>query len=131
MDTLEKYKKEIEIDVKLDQLNILEKQMILPTIKHKWVSRLIESKKELNALHKKKKIIRTQVINILEPTIPKGLPKVALENKIESSEKIQNINDDIENIEIVIEYLEKVEKIFASMSFDIKTATDLIKMETT
>jgi hypothetical protein len=131
MEILNKYKEEIKEDTKIDQLNILDKQMMLPSLKHKWVSRLIDSKKQLNSLNKKKKTLKGKVLQTIEGNIPKNIPKAALDLKIESSEHIQNINEEIENCEILIEYLEKVEKIFASMSFDLKTATDLIKMETT
>ena len=39
---LEEFKKELQEDTKIDQINLLEKQMMLPAIKHKWVARLIE-----------------------------------------------------------------------------------------
>ena len=131
MDILEEYKKEIIEDTKIDQFNILDKQLMLPTIKHKWVSRLIDCKKNLNRLFKKKKDIKKIVVEQIQDSIPKSLPKAALDIKIEGSEKVKEINDDIEKYELLVEYLEKVEKIFSSMSFDIKNATDLIKMETT
>jgi len=131
MDILDEYKKEIIEDTKIDQFNILDKQLMLPTIKHKWVSRLIDCKKNLNRLFKKKKDIKKIVVEQIQDSIPKSLPKAALDIKIEGSEKVKEINDDIEKYELLVEYLEKVEKIFSSMSFDIKNATDLIKMETT
>lgn len=131
MDILEEYKKEITEDTKIDQINILDKQLMLPSIKHKWVSRLIDSKKNLNKLNKKKKDIKKLVVEQIQDNIPKNLPKAALELKIEGSEKVKEINDEIEKYELLIDYLERVEKIFSSMSFDFKTATDLIKMETT
>jgi hypothetical protein len=131
MDILEEYKKEITEDTKIDQINILDKQLMLPSIKHKWVARLIDSKKNLNKLNKKKKDIKKLVVEQIQDNIPKNLPKAALDLKIEGSEKVKEINDEIEKYELLIDYLEKVEKIFSSMSFDFKTATDLIKMETT
>ena len=131
MDILEEYKKEITEDTKIDQINILDKQLMLPSLKHKWVARLIDSKKNLNKLNKKKKDIKKLVVEQIQDNIPKNLPKAALDLKIEGSEKVKEINDEIEKYELLIDYLEKVEKIFSSMSFDFKTATDLIKMETT
>lgn len=131
MDILEEYKKEIIEDTKIDQINILDKQLMLPTLKHKWVSRLIDSKKSLIKLNKKKKDIKKMVIDQIQNDIPKNLPKAALDIKIEGSEKVKDINEEIEKYELLIDYLERVEKIFSSMSFDIKTATELIKMETT
>ena len=46
------------LTLKLDRLNLLEKQLMLPAIKHKWVSRLIENKRLKNQLENKKKISR-------------------------------------------------------------------------
>jgi hypothetical protein len=131
MDILEEYKKEIIDDTKIDQINILDKQLMLPSLKHKWVSRLIDSKKNLNRLSKKKKDIKKIVLEQIQDNIPKSIPKAALDLKIEGSEKVKDINEDIEKYELLVDYLERVEKIFSSMSFDLKTATELIKMETT
>ena len=131
MELLENYKKEITLDVKIDQLNILDRQMMLPAVKHKWVSRLIDAKQSLNRLNKKKKETRRQVLEALEGNLPKGLQKTALDSKIEASEKMQTINDEIDETELMIVYLEKVEKIFTEMNFGIKNCVDLIKMETT
>jgi septation ring formation regulator EzrA len=104
---------------------------MLPSLKHKWVSRLIDSKKNLNRLSKKKKDIKKIVLEQIQDNIPKSIPKAALDLKIEGSEKVKDINEDIEKYELLVDYLERVEKIFSSMSFDLKTATELIKMETT
>lgn len=135
MELLENYKKEINIDVKIDQLNILDRQMMLPAVKHKWVSRLVDAKQSLNRLNKKKKETRRQALEALVKNLPKGLPKglpkTALDSKIEASEKMQIINDEIDETELMIVYLEKVEKIFTEMNFGIKNCVDLIKMETT
>jgi hypothetical protein len=58
MDLLDKYSEEIREDVKIDQLNILDKQLMLPAIKHKWVSRLIEQKRHKVQLERKKKELK-------------------------------------------------------------------------
>jgi len=131
VDILEKYKNEVSVDVKIDHINILDKQMELPGIKHKWVFRLVEAKKAFNRLNKKKKELKRDVLSTIEKEIPKSLPKSALDAKIEVSEPIQKINDDIGEIELLIDYLERVEKVFSAMSFDSKNIIDLMKMETT
>ena len=131
MENFHNFTKEIVIDTSVDQLNVLDRQMALPSIKHKWTNRLMLAKKSLIALRNKKKDIRKAVLDALEGNTPKGLPKSALDAKIESSDKIKDINDKIEETELLVEYLEKVEKILSSMTFDIKNITDLIKLETT
>jgi hypothetical protein len=131
MDLFQKYKEEIIQDTKFDQINILEKQLMLPTLKHKWVSRLIEQKIHKNSLEKKKKELKNDVLKTLsEKGIPAGIPKAALNTKVESSEIIKKIDDDIQNCNVLIDYLERVEKIMSTISYDLSTATKLITMET-
>jgi hypothetical protein len=132
MDLFEKYNEEIIADTKIDQLNLLDRQMMQAGIRHKWVSRLISHKRQRNSLEKKKKELKEEVLKTLEKNgIPTGVPKAALSSKVDSSESIQKINQEIQDIELLIDYLERVEKIFASITFDFKSITDTIKMETT
>jgi hypothetical protein len=132
MDLFEKIQKEIEEDLKLDRLNLLEKQMMLPAIKHKWVSRLIQNKRHKNHLETSKKILKNDVLKKIEENgIPKNLPKIALDKKIESTDSILKIEEQIKETEIIIEYLEKVENICRSLTYDIKNAVELEKLETT
>lgn len=132
MDLFEKFQLEIKEDVKIDQINLLERQLMLPALKHKWVARLIENKRLKNQLEKKKKDLKEEVLKNLEKNgIPTGIPKVALQAKVDSSDVIHKINQEIENVNLVIEYLEKVEKIFSSMTFDIKNITEISKLEMT
>ena len=132
MDILTKFSEEIAEDVKIDQLNILEKQLMLPAIKHKWVSRLILQKKKKTDLGKKKEELRIEVLKQYDDkSLPTGIPKAALKMKIDSSDVIKKIDEDIADCDILIEYLEKVEKIFASFTYDIGNATKLMVLETT
>lgn len=132
MINLETFTKELEEDTKIDELNLLQKQMMLPAIKHKWVARLIESKRRLNSLNRKKKNIRESVLETFKTEgIPTGIPKTSLDKKIDASEPMTKIQEDIEDTEIIIEYLEKVENIFRSMTYDLKNIVDINKLETT
>lgn len=124
--------KEIQNDLKLDRISLLEKQLILPTIKHKWAARLIEYKRTKNNLIKKRKSLKEEALKtITDQNIPSSLPKAALDKKIESSDVFKKIDEEIKDVEIIIEYLEKVENICRSMTFDIKNAVELEKLETT
>jgi hypothetical protein len=124
---------ELQEDTKVDELNLLQKQLTLPAIKHKWVSRLIEQKRYLNNLNRKKKTTKAVVLSSLSEGngIPPGLPKAAIEKKIENSDALQKIDQDIEETTLLIEYLEKVESIFRSMTYDIKNIIDITRLETT
>ncbi len=132
MDLLLKYNEEIIEDTKIDQINILEKQLMIPAIKHKWVARLIEQKRNKLNLERRKKELKEQVLSKLtENGIPTGIPKVSIKQKVESSEIIKKIDEDIKDTDLIIEYLEKVEKIFSSVTYDIGNAAKLMVLETT
>ena len=132
MDKLEVFKKELQEDTQIDELNLLQKQLMLPAIKHKWVARLIDEKRRVNRLKTQKKIIKEGVLASMEASgIPPGIPKTKIDRKIESSQTIIKIDEDIQDCEVLIEYLEKVEGIFRSMTFDLKNIVEITKMETT
>jgi Cu/Ag efflux protein CusF len=132
MEFFDKIKKEIQDDLKLDRISLLEKQLVLPAIKHKWVSRLIEQKRNKNFLQKKKKSLKEEVLKTLaDKDIPMNIPKASLDKKVESSDIIKKIDQEIEEVDLIIDYLEKVESICRSMTFDIKNAVELEKLETT
>jgi len=132
MEFFDKIKKEIQEDLKLDRISLLEKQLILPTIKHKWVARLIEYKKLKNNLTKKRKTLKEEALKtITDQNIPSSLPKAALDKKIESSDVFKKIDEELFEVELAIDYLEKVESICRSMTYDIKNAVELEKLETT
>lgn len=132
MEFFDKIKKEIQEDLKLDRISLLEKQLTLPAIKHKWVSRLIEQKRTKNFLQKKKKMLKEEVLKTLaDKDIPVNIPKASLDKKVESSDTIKKIDQEIEEVSLIIDYLEKVESICRSMTFDIKNAVELEKLETT
>jgi hypothetical protein len=132
MVNLENITKELQLDTKIDEINLFQKQLMLPAIKHKWVARLIEQKQKLNTLKRKKKNVRLSVISSLEKDgMPPNLPKSVLDKKIDSSDAILKIDEEIEDAEILIEYFEKVENIFRSMTYDLKNVIDINRLETT
>jgi hypothetical protein len=132
-DILARFSEEIQIDTHIDELNVLEKQLRLPGIKHKWVSRLIENKKKLHLLNQKKENIKEDVIIQLSKGegIPPSVSKQSLEKKIRESAIYKKIQEEILEAELIIEYLEKVESILRSMTYDIKNIIDINKLETT
>lgn len=121
------YKEAIEKDLKIDQFNIHNKINEIPSLKHYWVAKLIESKIELKQLQRKK----SDLIKKVQSSTDVGI-KISTQSAKEMLSKspvIAEINDEIEELELIIEYLEKAEKIFSSTTFDLKNAIELMKME--
>lgn len=122
-----KYKEAIEKDLKIDQFNIHNKVNDIPSLKHYWVAKLIEAKIEIKQLEKKKKDLIKKVNESAEVGLK--LSSTSMNNVIAKSPVIAEINEQIEELELIIEYLEKAEKIFNSTTYDLKNAIELMKME--
>lgn len=133
MDTalFDKYRAEIEEELELSDFNMKDVQMRMPAIKHKWVARLIQQKIELNKFKKLKAEAIEAVIDKTRKDNPVLLSDHALAKQAEKNELIQKIILKMEECEMLIDYLEKVEKVCSSTSYDIKNLIDIKKLELT
>lgn len=124
---MQRYSRELHEDLKIDELSIKDKSMMVPIIKHKWVSIQMNHKSQLKKLEfAKKKHIKEFAANS-----PVALSKIALEQAALNDTKLAAIQEKIEELELVVEYLEKIEKAISSLTFDCKNVIDLQKLETT
>lgn len=128
---LEDYIKELENDLKIDELTLKEYQLKLPGIKHKWAGRCIRHKLELNDLRKKREKIKKAVVDQIQEQSPVKLAVPVIERTAEKHSEIIEIDSQIKQIELIVELLEKAEKTLSSASYDIKNLIDIIKLETT
>ena len=131
MSTLDKYMEEMVQDTSVDNFNLLDIQMKLPAIKHKWVGRLMRHKYEVKELRKEKELLIRELTVKLISESPVKIAEPIAEKKVSKVDSVLKIDAKIKEIYLVIEYLEKVEKIFSSMTFDIKNVTEIMKLETT
>jgi len=129
MELLQKYIKEIEQDLKIDEFNVKEVQMNAPGKKHFWISRLINHKVELNNLKNEKNAIRKTLIERVSENSPVTLSFAAIEKTVDKTDEIERLNFKIKENEILIEFLEKTEKVFSSLTFDIRNIVEIIKVE--
>ena len=131
MSTLDKYMEEMVQDTSVDNFNLLDIQMKLPAIKHKWVGRLMRHKYEVKELRKEKELLIRELTAKLISESPVKIAEPIAEKKVTKVDSVLKIDAKIKETYLVIEYLEKVEKIFSSMTFDIKNVTEIMKLETT
>lgn len=124
---LPRFEKELIEDVKMDELTIKERAMLAPTVKHKWVARTVQYKSMLLKLKSAQKAL----IKKVSSASPVSLTKTTLEHIASNSPELLQVQEGMEKIETIIEYLEKVEKLTSSLTFDYKNVIDLQKLETT
>jgi phenylalanyl-tRNA synthetase alpha subunit len=129
VELLQQYIEEIGKDLVLDDFNLKESQLRLPSRKHYWVARLIEAKVERNKLLAKKKSLKKEVVKQVVRDSPIKITQSAAESAAEGHVTLTKLNDAIKERDMIIEYLEKVEKIMSSMGYEIKNIVEIQKME--
>lgn len=123
----EKIVKDIEKDLKIDRMNMDEKSLQIPSIKHYWVAELYRTKIQIQKLEKAKKERMKQVqVNQVSEI---GLSKTSMMAQVNSDELIIKINDKLEELKIIVEYLEDVKYVLGRVTDDLKNRIELEKVE--
>ena len=128
---LEEYIKELEEDLKIDELNLKDYQLCLPGKKHKWAGRCIRHKLELINVKAQKNDLMKEVVKQLQEQSSVKMSLPVLERHAEKHSDMQAFDKRINELHLVIELLEKAEKTLSSASYDMKNIIDIIKLETT
>jgi len=129
MDLLKRYMDEIGQDLVVDDFNLKEVQMRLPARKHFWVARLMDAKVEKNKLLAKKKQLKKELTKKVIVDSPVKISLSTAEQHAERHESVIKITNDISERTVIVEYLEKVEKVLSAMSFDLKNIVEINKLE--
>ena len=129
MSLLDHYIDQIEKDLQINEFNLKDSSMKAPARKHYWVSKLIRHKQNLLKLRILRESLKKEVVQkILEESPVKVTIPVA-EKASYKHEKMKEISEKISNEELIIEFLEKTERTFSAIGFDIKNIIEIMKME--
>lgn len=128
---LEEYIKELEQDLRIDELNLKDYQLRLPAIKHKWAGRCIRLKAQVIQFKKQKERIKADIMSEIDHTSAVKLTQPVISNTADKHSRVQEINLKIQEAELIIELLEKSEKTLSSCSFDISNIIKIMQLETT
>lgn len=131
VDLFREYHVKIEEFLKIDELNMKDAQMALPSVRHYWVGRLMYHKQEINKFKKLKEDAAKKLRARIQQESPVGLTAKTIADSVASHEIIQKINEEIENNELLVEYLSKVEANFRDAQFGMNNLTKIITLETT
>jgi hypothetical protein len=119
----------IKADLEINQFNLKEAALQVPSKKHFWVARLIDHKRHLKALEKGIDVKKQKIANQIKAD---GQVAVSYATALQASEKhdeVKKLRQDIDDEKIVIEYLEKVERVFSQLGFDVTNIIKIIAME--
>lgn len=118
----------VEADLEFNDLNVMEKALRLPAIKHFWVGRYIRAKVEL----KKREQERANLIKTLETSdrfTEVNLSKDSLRKMWMASPKMQEISERIDELNFIIDYLNDAKYVLGRATDDIKNFIEVRKLE--
>ena len=130
-DLFVEYHQKIEEFLKIDELNMKDAQMSLPSVRHYWVGRLMHHKQQIIKFKKAKEKATKTLRLKLEQESPIGLSPKTIAESISQHEIMQKIDDEIINNELLVEYLTKVESNFRDAQYGMNNLTKIITLETT
>jgi hypothetical protein len=131
VDLFTEYHQKISEFLKIDELNMKDAQMALPSVRHYWVGRLMHHKQQIMKLKKaKEKAFRT-LRERIENESPIGLSPKTIADSITKHEIMIKIDDEIANNEFLVEFLTKVESNFRDAQYGMNNLTKIITLETT
>jgi hypothetical protein len=113
----------------MSELNLRDVQLKLPAIKHKYAGRLIRAKIDLQELFNRRRQVKQMTVDKLKKEAPYELSDPVADKMADKYDGVQEIGDMINEHKLLIELLEKAEKIFNSMTFDIKNMIEIMKLE--
>lgn len=131
IDLFYEYHQKIEDFLKIDELNMKEAQMTLPSVRHYWVGRLMHHKQQINKLKKTKEKASKTLKERIESETPVVLSPKTITESISKHEIMQKIEEEITNNELLVEYLTKVESNLRDTQYGMNNLTKIITLETT
>lgn len=124
-----KYKSTLEKDLDINRLNLDEKALSLPAVKHFWVAKMIEAKIEINDLEREKKNL-FKILSESDEMKEVSFSKDAIQKIFNNSPRVKEINEKIEELKLIVEYLTDVKYVLGRATDDIKNRIELEKAET-
>lgn len=121
------YMEELKDDMKISKANILEKSMMVGSLRTKWLNYYFKEKDNLRRIKAaKEKIIRSKV----DSKISDSLLRMKNEDKIARDDpNVAKLNRMYDTVRDNIEFLEKAMNILNDFGFTVKNAIDVIKLE--
>lgn len=126
---LDRYSDELKPEISLNKLNLGDHQTKLPSLKHKWAGRYINHKRNLIKLKVQKKNLYTDLIEEYIENSPVKININIAEKAVHNNPSILKINNKIEEEELILEYLDKIQNIVNNIQWDIKNLIELEKLE--
>ena len=127
---LSRYIKELNEDVKLDMYNLREKALMSSSIWSKWLSYLYKEKENLTRIAEtKSKVLKKK---FSETKMKDSVMRLKAEEKIaESDETVQKLNKLQKITQDNIDYIERALTILSNFGFNIRNATEVVKLNMT
>lgn len=132
VEKMKKYAEEIKEDLAINDMNLTEKSFNVPHKKHYWAGKFIEESYALREMERKKKFLEKEAVRAMNEkaaVAPVDLSASARKSMVSNLDTIKDLTEKIEDQKLLVQYLEKCEKIFSFITNDIKNIIEVKQME--
>ncbi len=127
---IDQYMDQISADLRIDEFNIKDVSMKVPGKKHFWVCKLVQHKKKLLDIKAERYNLKNEITRQIMEKSPVKLTTPIAEKSAYQHKQMLELQKQIDEQEIIIEFLEKTEKTFSGITWDISNIVKIIQMET-
>lgn len=126
---IERIYAEVAADLDFSDLTLREKSLKLISRKHYYVGILIRKKREAQILDRKKDDLMSKVKDQIKDAMIVQLSDAQIMKKAADTKTIREIDDQLKELKLVIEFLDHTVKNFSEASYIMKPVVDLMKLE--
>lgn len=124
---LQTYIEDVTEDLKIDEMNVKEVALRLPGRKHFWVARLVIHKQE--KLKLERDMLRLQKAVASQSNLPIAASEDTRMKIASAHEQVVKIKEQIQELDLLIEFLEKTERVFSNVTWDIRNIVKIQENE--
>ena len=129
---IDQYRQEFTVDVDINMMNLRDKLMVASSTQHKWVGRLIRLKQQRQVYENRyNHDLRVSVEKLKKGTPHINVSETMLRKQVEGSAQLVELNTVIQNYDLAIEYIERMDKVFTQGGHAMRNLVELMKLETT
>lgn len=131
VEEFKKYYEDYGNDCKIDYANLGDKVMSVPSIKHKWVTRLCIYRNKLQDTKKQRDgVVKTEIEKV-KSNSKVEMSTITAKKKVESQENstIAILNERIELLERMVSVLEEIVQHMRYFGNEVSAIVDWVKME--
>lgn len=126
---LTEIKQEYDQDIEFDEFKIREIQLKIPALKAKWAAKLSVTEATYYEWKEKRNLLFDALLHEIDTTTDKPLTNNTKELMVKRDSRYKKVSEKIKSMEIIIKFLERIDRNVQGMTWDLKNILEELKLE--